>query len=272
MINSQTVQFKGIFYRWYNPFLTLKKRMNCTKSISTFFLSTQHPYSMIQGKTNSLTSQSCKPLPYDCTSFWASRYYFQHVFCTCEFNDKRWKKQITKKMYKGPSRSIVRIPQTFFIYYTSDWNFLVTWTKLLKHQCQVSISEQTCMCFLTYICKYIFLFHTLFYYKNGDWVFHLMEFCFIKLVKTGKHWSSFAGSLFCCTKLSVKLLSELYNAMWIICYPILLLTKQYYHMKIVWVTLCQYYQWNIHIHFFRHICQKQILQSHHQFHGLASFQ
>ena len=39
--------------RWYNPFLTLKKRLNCTKSISTFSLSTQHPYSMIKGKTNS---------------------------------------------------------------------------------------------------------------------------------------------------------------------------------------------------------------------------
>ena len=35
------------------------------------------------------------------------------------------KKQNTK-MYKGLSRSIVRIPQNFFIYYTSDWNFLVT--------------------------------------------------------------------------------------------------------------------------------------------------
>ena len=29
-------------------------------------------------------------------------------------------------MYKEPSRSIVGIPQNFFIYYTSDWNFLVT--------------------------------------------------------------------------------------------------------------------------------------------------
>ena len=125
---------------------------------------------MIQGK-QTLTSQSCKPLPYDCTSVWASSDCFQHVFCTCEINEQRWKHQ-NRNMYKVPSWSIVRIPQNFFIYYTSDWNFLITWTKLLKHQCQVSLSEQTCMCFLTYICNYLFLFHTLFYYKNGDWVFH----------------------------------------------------------------------------------------------------
>ena len=31
-------------YRWYNHFLTLKKRLKCIKSISTFSLSTQHPY------------------------------------------------------------------------------------------------------------------------------------------------------------------------------------------------------------------------------------
>ena len=31
-------------YRCYNPFLTLKKKMNCIKSISTFSFSTQHPY------------------------------------------------------------------------------------------------------------------------------------------------------------------------------------------------------------------------------------
>ena len=61
---AQTVRFKS-FYRSYNPFLTLKKRSNCIKPISTLSLSTQHP---IQGKTNSFTSQSGKPLPYDCTS------------------------------------------------------------------------------------------------------------------------------------------------------------------------------------------------------------
>ena len=31
-------------YRWYIPFLTLKKRLICIKSISTFSLLTQHPY------------------------------------------------------------------------------------------------------------------------------------------------------------------------------------------------------------------------------------
>ena len=139
---------------------------------------------MIQGKTNSITSQSCKPLPYDCTSVWASRFYFQHVCCTCEFNEQRWKHQNTK-MYKGPSRSIVRISLNIFIYYTSDWNFLVSWTKLLKHQCQVSVSEQTCMRFLTYFCNYLFLFHTLFYYKNGDWVFHLMEVLLYQACENG---------------------------------------------------------------------------------------
>ena len=36
--------------------------------------------------------------------------------------------------------------------------------------------------------------------------------------------------------------------MWIICYPMLLLAKQYYCMKILWVILCQYYQGNINIH------------------------
>ena len=66
------------------------------------------------------------------------------------------------------------------------------------------------MCFLTYICYYLFLFHTLFYYKNGNWVFHLMEVLLYQVcVNVLRTWSSFAGMLFCCTKLSVKLLSEL---------------------------------------------------------------
>ena len=108
IINSQTVQFKGIFIGGTTLFSHRRK-----ESISTFSLSTQQPYGMIQGKTNSLTSQICKPLPYACTNFWASRYYFQHVFCTCEFNKQRWKHRNTK-MYKGPSRSIIRIPQNFF--------------------------------------------------------------------------------------------------------------------------------------------------------------
>ena len=91
-------------------------------------------------------------------------------------------------------------------------------------------------------------------------------------------WSSSAGMLFCCTKLSVKLLSELrYQDMISVqcnvnnLLPNVAFSKEYYRMKIVWVILCQYYQRNIHIHFFRHTCQKRILQSHHQFHGLALF-
>ena len=46
-------------------------------------------------------------------------------------------------------------------------------------------SEQTCMCFLTYICNYLFLFHTLFYYKNGDRVFHLMEVLLYQACENG---------------------------------------------------------------------------------------
>ena len=124
IINSQTVQFKGIFKGGTTLFSHRRKI-----ELYNWIESRQHPCSMIQGKTNYFTSQSCKPLPYDCTSVWASKYYFQHVFCTCEFNEQRWKHQNTK-MYKGPSPSIVRIPQNFLIYTTLDWNFLVTWTKL----------------------------------------------------------------------------------------------------------------------------------------------
>ena len=65
------------------------------------------------------------------------------------------------------------------------------------------------MCFLTCICNYLFLFHTQFYYKNGDLVFHLMEVLLYQACEPVNSWSSFAGMLFCCTKLSVKLLSEL---------------------------------------------------------------
>ena len=53
----------------------------------------------------------------------------------------------------------------------------------------------------------------------------------------------------CCQNCATKTWS-LYNVMWIICYPMLLLTKQYYRMKIVWVILCQYYKGNIHFNFF----------------------
>ena len=61
------VSFMKIYCLWRyfinNPFLTELYQINIYISLST-----QHHYSMIQGKTNSLTSQSCKPLPYGCTS------------------------------------------------------------------------------------------------------------------------------------------------------------------------------------------------------------
>ena len=41
------------------------------------------------------------------------------------------------------------------------------------------------MCFLTYICNYISLFHTLFYYKNGDLFFHLMEVLLYQAYENG---------------------------------------------------------------------------------------
>ena len=157
------------------------------------------------------TSKSCKPLPYDCTSVLASRYYFQHVFCTCEFNEKRWKHQNTK-MYKGPSRSIVRIPQNFFIYFTSDWNFLVTWTKLLSQYKRTNMYV-----FCNYTNMYVFCtFVTIFFYFLLCFIIKTAiessidgNFALSSLWKRVNTWSSFTCILFCCTKLSVKMLSEL---------------------------------------------------------------
>ena len=84
--------------------------------------------------------------------------------------------------------------------------------------------------------------------------------------------------LFCCTKLSVKLLSELrYQDMISVqCNVNNLLPNAAFSKAILSHENCMshsmlYYKGNIHI-FFRHICQKRILQSHHQFHGLALFQ
>ena len=113
------------------------------------------------------------------------------------------------------------------------------------------------MRFLTYICNYLLLFHTLFYYKNGDWVFHLMEVLLYQAYENGLTLGqalqiccsvvqSFLSN--CCQNCATKTWS-LYIVMWIICYPMFLLAKQYYHMKIVWVILCQYYQGNIYILF-----------------------
>ena len=134
------------------------------------------------------------------------------------------------------------------------------------------------MCFLTYICNYLFLFHTLFYYKKRRLCLPFDgSFALSSLWKRVNTWSSFADlyvvllyKAFCQTVVRTALPR---HDLCTICYPILLLAKQYYRMKTVRVILCQYYQGNIHIHFlFRHICQKRILQPHHQFHGLALFQ
>ena len=114
------------------------------------------------------------------------------------------------------------------------------------------------MCFLTYICDNIFLFHTLFYYKNGDGVFHLMEVLLYQACENGltlgqalQVYCSIVQSFLsnCCQNCATNTWS-LYIVMWIICFPMLLLAKQYHRMKIVWVILCQYYQGNTHIHYF----------------------
>ena len=84
IINSQTVQFKGVFIAvhrrkdWIEPNQNLHFLFQRSTHTAWY---REKPQS--QGKTNFSTSQSCKPIPYDCTSVWASRYYFQHVFCTC---------------------------------------------------------------------------------------------------------------------------------------------------------------------------------------------
>ena len=110
------------------------------------------------------------------------------------------------------------------------------------------------MCFLTYICN----FHTPFDYKNGNWVFHLMEVLLYQACENGLPLGqalqvccsvvqSFLSN--CCHNCATKTWS-LYNVIWIICCPMLLLAKQYYRMKILWVILCQYYQGNIYISIF----------------------
>ena len=96
------------------------------------------------------------------------------------------------------------------------------------------------MCILTYICNYLFLFHTLFYYKNGDWVFLLMEVLLYQACENGltlgqvlQVCCSVVQSYLsnCCQNCATKTWS-VYNEMWIICYPMLLLAKQYYRMKL----------------------------------------
>ena len=111
------------------------------------------------------------------------------------------------------------------------------------------------MCFLTYICNYLFLFHTLFYYKKRRLCLPFDgSFALSSLWKRVNTWSSFADlyvvllyKAFCQTVVRTALPR---HDLCTICYPILLLAKQYYRMKTVRVILCQYYQGNIHIHFF----------------------
>ena len=96
------------------------------------------------------------------------------------------------------------------------------------------------MCFLTYICNYLFLFHTLFYNKNGDWVFHLMEVLLYQACENGLTLGqalqvccsviqSFLSN--CCQNCATQTWS-LYNVMWIICYPMLLFSKAIFSHEI----------------------------------------
>ena len=105
------------------------------------------------------------------------------------------------------------------------------------------------------------------------------QFGFLSLWKHFNTWSSFAGLLLCCTKLSVKLLSELRCKAIIsvqcnvknFCYRLLHLAKQYYRMKIVWVILCQYYQGLIHILFSTNLSKTYFaILSSIQFNGVVS--
>ena len=83
------------------------------------------------------------------------------------------------------------------------------------------------MCFLTFICNYLFLFHSLFYYKNGDWVFHLME---VLLYQACENELTIGEAVQVCCSVVQSFLSNccqncasktwsLYILMWIICYP-----------------------------------------------------
>ena len=108
-----------------------------------------------------------------------------------------------------------------------------------------------------------------------------MEVWLIKLVKWAYIWSSFAGLLLCCTKLSVKLLPELCckatisvqynvnNLLSIVAFSKAILSHENCMSQSVSILSGTY---SIIYSFFQQICQKSILQSHRQFHGLALLQ
>ena len=72
---------QGYLYRWYNPFLALKKRLNCIKSISTFSLSTQHAYrekqSLLLPKVANLYLMTVPVFEFPCTT---SNMYVVHGY------------------------------------------------------------------------------------------------------------------------------------------------------------------------------------------------
>ena len=92
-----------------------------------------------------------------------SNMYLVHVnLMNCVENTKiqKYIKNRLDLFKKFPRTSLFIIPQ-IGTFWSPEQN-------CKKHQCQVSISEQTCMRFLTYICNYLILFHTLSYFKNGN--------------------------------------------------------------------------------------------------------
>ena len=125
------------------------------------------------------------------------------------------------------------------------------------------------MCFLTYICNYLFLIQTLFYYKNGDPVFHLMEVLLCGYVVL-------LYRAFCQTVVKLRyqdmisVQCNVNNLLPNVAFSKAILLHENYMSHSISILSGKYI--HVHIHFLRHICQKQILQSHHQFHGLALFQ
>ena len=92
-----------------------------------------------------------------------SNMYFVHVNLMNSVENTK-----IQKCVKDRLDLLYEFPRTFLFIIPQIGTFWSPEQNCLKHQCQISISEQTCLCFLTYICNYLFLFHTLFYYKNDD--------------------------------------------------------------------------------------------------------
>ena len=101
----------------------------------------------------------------------------------------------------------------------------------------------------------------------------------MKLVKAGNTWSSFAGMLFCCTKLSIKLLSELryLDMISLQCNVNGLLPDVAFSKAILLHENCMSHSISILSGIYTYPfssthLSKMNLKSHHQFHGLALFQ